>query len=53
MLQNEDTGKPNLLRAISEFMEESAERFPTRGIDTVQFGSAVKVGKQIKTYRYF
>lgn len=48
MLQNEDTGKPNLLRAISEFMEESAERFPTRGIDTVQFGSAVKVGKQVR-----
>lgn len=48
MLQNEDTGKPNLLRAISEFMEESAKRFPTRGIDTVQFGSAVKVGKQVR-----
>lgn len=48
MLQNEDTGKPNLLRAISEFMEESAKRFPTKGIDTVQFGSAVKVGKQVR-----
>lgn len=48
MLQNEDTGKPNLLRAISEFMEESAKRFPTEGIDTVQFGSAVKVGKQVR-----
>jgi hypothetical protein len=48
MLQNEDTGKPNLLKAISEFMEESAKRFPTRGIDTVQFGSAVKVGKQVR-----
>jgi hypothetical protein len=35
LIQNEDTGKPNLLRAINEFMEETADRFPTRGIDTI------------------
>lgn len=42
ILQNEDTGKPNLLRAINEVMEESAEKSPTMGIDTIQFASAVK-----------
>lgn len=46
LIQNENTGKPNLLRAINEFMEESAKRFPTKGIDTIEFASAVKVGKQ-------
>ena len=42
--QGEKTGKPNLLRAIYEVMEESAEKYPTQGIDTVQFESAVKAG---------
>lgn len=42
ILQNENTGKPNLLRAINEVMEESAEKSPTMGIDTIQFASAVK-----------
>ena len=44
ILQGEKTGKPNLLRAIYEVMEESAEKYPTQGIDTVQFESAVKAG---------
>lgn len=48
LIQNENTGKPNLLRAINEFMEETADRFPTRGIDTIEYGSAVKVGKQTR-----
>ena len=48
LIQNEDTGKPNLLRAINEFMEETADRFPTKGIDTIEYGSAVKVGKQTR-----
>lgn len=48
LIQNEDTGKPNLLRAINEFMEETADKFPTRGIDTIEYGSAVKVGKQTR-----
>lgn len=44
ILKGEDTGKPNLLRAIFEVMEESAKEDPTKGIDTVQFKSAVKSG---------
>lgn len=44
ILQNEDTGKPNLLRAIYEVMEESAENDNTRGIDTIQFESTCKSG---------
>lgn len=44
ILQGEDTGQPNLLRAIFEVMEESAKLSPTRGIDTIQFDSTVKVG---------
>lgn len=51
--QNEDTGKPNYLRAIYEIMEEShrgetdsnGNHIPrTDGIDTVQFESTVKTG---------
>lgn len=47
--QGEETGKPNLLRALYEVMEES--HFDTNGnykldgIDTVQFESAIKTGK--------
>ena len=45
ILQNENTGKPNLLRAIYEVMEESAEGDNTaRGIDTIQFESTCKSG---------
>ena len=44
ILQGEDTGQPNLLRAIYEVMEESAKASPTKGIDTVQFESTVKSG---------
>ena len=44
ILQGEDTGRPNILRAIFEVMEESAEKNPTKGIDTFMFASAVKAG---------
>ena len=44
ILQGENTGQPNLLRAIYEVMEESAKSSPTKGIDTVQFESTVKSG---------
>lgn len=49
ILQNENTGRPNLLRAIYEVMEESHYdgngNYKTNGIDTVQFESTVKSGK--------
>lgn len=48
ILQNEHTGRPNLLRAIYEVMEESHYdengNYKTNGIDTVQFESTVKSG---------
>lgn len=48
ILQNENTGRPNLLRAIYEVMEESHydedDNYKTDGIDTVQFESTVKSG---------
>lgn len=48
ILQNENTGRPNLLRAIYEVMEESHydenSNYKTDGIDTVQFESTVKSG---------
>ena len=44
ILQGENTGKPNLLRAVYEVMEESAEKHPGRGIDTIQFESTCKSG---------
>lgn len=52
ILQGEDTGRPNLLRAIYEVMEESATAtdkdgnkiYKNNGIDTVQFESTVKSG---------
>lgn len=44
ILQGENTGRPNILRAIFEVMEESAEKNPTKGIDTFMFASAVKAG---------
>lgn len=48
LLQGENTGKPNLLRAIFDVMEESHYdkdgNYKTDGIDTTQFGSTVKSG---------
>ncbi len=48
ILQNEHTGRPNLLRAIYEVMEESHYdengNYKANGIDTVQFESTVKSG---------
>lgn len=48
ILQGENTGRPNLLRAIFEVMEEShydkKGNYKTDGIDTVQFESTVKSG---------
>ena len=56
ILQGEDTGRPNLLRAIYEVMEESAKADSTKGIDTVQFESTVKSGLMgavdIKQFQY-
>lgn len=59
ILAGENTGKPNLLRALFEVMEEShyttirneegriiKEEYKTDGIDTVNFESAVKSGAQ-------
>lgn len=46
ILKGEDTGKPNLLRAIYEVMEESAKINPEAGIDTIQFESTCKSGLQ-------
>lgn len=45
ILQDQDTGKPNLLRAIYKVMEDSTLNDSTKGIDTVQFVSAVKSGE--------
>lgn len=44
ILQGENTGRPNLLRAIYRVMEDSASQDNTKGIDTIQFESAVKAG---------
>lgn len=56
ILQGEYTGRANLLRAIYEVMEESADGDNTRGIDTVQFESTVKSGLMgridINQYQY-
>lgn len=40
------TSRPNLLRAIFRVMEDSEAINPTKGIDTVQFESAIKSGLQ-------
>ena len=52
LLHNENTGKPNLLRALYEVMEESHYNtdgtYRTDGIDTIQFESAVKSGGMAK-----
>lgn len=41
-----DFNRPNLLRVIYRVMEESERQMPTKGIDTVQFESAIKSGLQ-------
>lgn len=46
LLQGESLSHPNLLRAIYQVMEDSEKNNPTKGIDTVQFGSAIKSGLQ-------
>ena len=46
ILKGEHTSRPNLLRAIYRVMEDSAKRNPTKGIDTIQFESAIKSGLQ-------
>ena len=46
LLQGEKTPKPNLLRASYRVMEDSERLAPTKGIDTVQFDSAIKSGLQ-------
>ena len=46
LLQGEKTSKPNILRAIYRVMEDSERLNPTKGIDTVQFDSAIKSGLQ-------
>lgn len=49
ILQGEETGRPNLLRAIFNVMEEShfdqkTGKYKTDGIDTIQFESTTKSG---------
>lgn len=36
--------RPNILKALADIMEDSAEKNPTKGIDNIQFVSAVKTG---------
>ena len=46
ILKGEELSRPNLLRAVYRVMEESERLNPTKGIDTVQFESAIKSGLQ-------
>ena len=46
ILKGEKLSRPNLLRAVYRAMEESERLNPTKGIDTVQFESAIKSGLQ-------
>lgn len=46
LMQGQETGRPNILHSIYDIMEESERLFPTKGIDTVQFNSAIKSGAQ-------
>ena len=48
ILKGEKLSRPNLLRAIYRVMEDSEKLNPTKGIDTVQFESAIKSGLQGK-----
>ena len=46
LLKGESLSRPNLLRAVYRVMEDSEKLNPTKGIDTVQFESAIKSGLQ-------
>lgn len=48
ILKEEELSRPNLLRAVYRVMEDSEKYCPTKGIDTVQFESAIKSGLQGK-----
>lgn len=48
ILKEEKLSRPNLLRAVYRVMEDSEKLNPTKGIDTVQFESAIKSGLQGK-----
>lgn len=48
ILKGEKLSRPNLLRAVYRVMEDSEKSNPTKGIDTVQFESAIKSGLQGK-----
>ena len=48
LLKGEELSRPNLLRAVYRVMEDSEKLCPTKGIDTVQFESAIKSGLQGK-----
>ena len=48
ILKGEELSRPNLLRAVYRVMEDSEKLMPTKGIDTVQFESAIKSGLQGK-----
>ena len=46
ILKGEELSRPNLLRAVYRVMEDSEKLMPTKGIDTIQFESAIKSGLQ-------
>lgn len=48
ILKGEKLSRPNLIRAVYRVMEDSEKLNPTKGIDTVQFESAIKSGLQGK-----
>lgn len=52
ILKGEKLSRPNLLRAVYRVMEDSERLMPTKGIDTVQFESAIKSGLQGKMNIY-
>ena len=52
ILKGESLSRPNLLRAVYRVMEDSEKFCPTKGIDTVQFESAIKSGLQGKMNIY-
>lgn len=52
ILKGEKLSRPNLLRAVYKVMEDSERLMPTKGIDTVQFESAIKSGLQGKINIY-
>ena len=44
LLAGSNTGKPNILKVLENVMEDTANDNPTKGIDTIQFNTAVKSG---------